>query len=137
MMLAPMRLFHERPLTRMFDEMFCENAAARWVPALDIDENEDAWVVTAELPGIDPNAVEITLDGRELTIRGEKVAEKKDEKVGRRYAERRYGAFERRFTLPDHIDTEAIEASMVDGVLELKLPKKAEVAPKKITVKAA
>ena len=136
MMLAPMRLFHERPLTRMFDEMFCENAAARWVPALDIDENEDAWVVTAELPGIDPNAVEITLDGRELTIRGEKVAKKKDEKVGRRYAERRYGAFERRFTLPEDVDAEAVTAASRDGILTVTIGKPEVRKPRQIRIES-
>ena len=134
MMLAPMRLFHDRPLSRMFHEAFGEQAAARWVPALDIDETEDAWVVTAELPGIDPKAVEVTLDGRELTIRGEKVAAEMDEKTNRRYAERRFGAFERRFTLPEDVDGEAVKAASRDGILTVTIGKPEVKKPRQIPI---
>ncbi|MEN8149565.1 MAG: Hsp20/alpha crystallin family protein [Planctomycetota bacterium] len=134
MMLAPMRLFNERPLTRIFDDVFGEQAADRWVPALDIDENDDSWVVTAELPGVDPKAVEITLDGRELTIRGEKVAAEKDEKTNRRYAERRFGNFERRFTLPEEVAAEAVKAASRDGILTVTIGKPEVKKPRQIPI---
>ena len=135
MMLAPMRLFgNERPITRIFDEVFAQTAAARWLPALDIDETEEAWVVTAELPGIDPKAVEVTLDGREMTIRGEKVAEKTDEPVGRQYSERRYGALERRFTLPEDVDAEAVKAASRDGILTVTIGKPEVRKPRQIPI---
>jgi len=138
MMLAPMRLFaHERPLSRLFDEVFGENGptpANAWLPALDIEENDDAYVVTAEIPGIDPKAVSITLDGRVLAIQGEKVDEKAEEKGDRKYSERRYGAFERRFSLPGDLYGEAVKATSKDGVLTVTIGKKAEKKPRRITV---
>ena len=135
MMLAPMKLFAaDRPLTRFFDDMFGENGPTRFAPALDIVETEDAFVVTAEIPGIDPKAVEITLDGRALSIKGEKTDERSEVEGDRKYSERRYGAFERRFSLPENVDAEAVRATSKDGVLTVTIGKKAENKPRQITV---
>ena len=123
---------------RAFDGGVAKAAGDTFSPAVDIVEEGDHFLVHTELPGVKADAVQIEVEDGLLSIKGERKFEKKQGE-GTRYqrVERSYGSFERRFTLPDHVDTEAIEASMVDGVLELKLPKKAEVAPKKITVKAA
>lgn len=106
----------------------------RWLPSLDIDETEDEFVVTAEIPGVDPNDVEITVVGNTLTIHGE--VRREEEKSGRRRhrRERRYGEFVRVLTLPTSLDTDAVRASCRDGVLELHLPKRAEAKPKHIRI---
>ena len=138
MMLAPMKLFApERPLSRLFDEVFGENGPtqeSRWLPALDIAEREDAFVVTAEIPGIDPKAVSVTLDGRNLSIKGEKIDGRDEETGERRYSERRYGSFERRFSLPENLDPETVSATSRDGVLTITVGKKAENKPRQIPV---
>ena len=135
MMHAPMRLFaNERPLSRLFDDVFGDNRASSWLPALDIEENEDAFLVTAEIPGVDPSGVEITLDRRVLVIKGEKRDERSGEKDGRLYAERRYGAFERRFSLPETVDAENVKASSKDGILTITIGKRAETKPRQIPI---
>ena len=135
MMLAPMKLFaNHRPLTRFFDDALGENGPSHFAPALDIVENDDAFVVTAEIPGIDPKAVDITLDGRVLSIKGVKADRRTDENGDRKYSERRYGAFERRFSLPETVNAEAVKATSKDGVLTVTIGKKAENKPRQITV---
>ena len=135
MMLAPMKLFaNHRPLTRFFDDAFGENGPSPFAPALDIVENDDAFVVTAEIPGVDPKAVDITLDGRVLSIKGEKADRRTDENGDCKYSERRYGAFERRFSLPETVNAEAVKATSKDGVLTVTIGKKAENKPRQITV---
>jgi HSP20 family protein len=107
------------------------------VPAVDVVEQDGAFLISAELPGLDEQDVEIKLNGRQLTIRGEKKDEREEKKKGYHLSERRYGSFERRFTLPESADAEAIEAKFAKGVLTLKVPKKpeAQAAERKIEVK--
>jgi len=109
-----------------------------FMPAVDVEEQEDAFVLHAELPGLKREDLVIEVDENVLTLKGERKAEIK-EGDGKRYqrVERSYGRFERRFSVPQHVDATGIEAKLVDGVLELRLPKKPEVTPRRIEVNAA
>jgi HSP20 family protein len=108
-------------------------------PAVDVTEKENAFEVTAELPGLDEKNVEVKLVNGELTIKGEKKEEKEERKKDYHLSERYFGSFERSFALPDGVDTDKIEASFNKGVLIIKLPKKPEaIKPEKtIEVKTA
>jgi HSP20 family protein len=112
-------------------------AKAAWAPALDITERKDAYLVEVELPGVGTDDLEITFQDGLLTIRGERhdAHESSEERVHR--VERRYGAFLRSITLPSHVMAEAIEASTQDGVLQILVPKAAEVQAKRIQVRAS
>jgi HSP20 family protein len=108
-------------------------------PAVDIVEGDKAYEVTAELPGMDEKNVEVKLANGGLTIKGEKKEEKEEKKKDYYLSERRYGAFERYFRLPDDVDVDKIEANVRNGVLKVTLPKKPEAQKpvKTIAVKSA
>lgn len=114
-----------------------ETAAAVWAPSIDIKEEADRYVVQADLPGVKPEDIEVTLQNGVLTIKGERQTEAKEEKENYRRIERFYGSFFRRFTLPETVEEEKIEANYDKGVLTISIPKKPEVQPKKISVKVA
>ncbi len=107
---------------------------AEWAPALDVSETDDAVLVHAEVPGIDPKDIEVTVVGDTLTIRGEKSDETKQS--GRNYhrIERRYGSFTRSLTLPASVDPDKVTATARNGVLEIRLPKREEAKAKRIEV---
>ena len=111
---------------------------ADWVPNIDINEFEDRFQLFVDVPGVDPKQVEITLEGGVLTIKGERypVAEKEDENVIRRRAERGSGRFFRRFILPDSVDSDNVRATDRHGVLEISIPKQAKAQPRRIEVAA-
>jgi HSP20 family protein len=109
---------------------------SRWRPAVDIKEEEDRFVIYADLPGIDPKDIEITMDQGVLTLKGERSEETKEEREGYKRVERVSGSFYRRFSLPDTADSERIEAKGKNGVLEITLPKHDKVQARKITVKS-
>jgi len=132
-------------LPERFRQMFEGNLAFEplaepigWMPAMEITEKNEALVVTAELPGISNKDVEITLEDGVLSIRGEKKEEKKEGEPESRYHmwERRYGSFQRAFTLPKAVDPEKIKAQFENGVLTITLPKseKAKVQGRKIPI---
>ena len=104
-----------------------------WMPVVDIDETEDAFVVKAELPGVEKDDVTVNIDNGILTIKGEKKIETEDKKHHR--VECTYGSFVRSFTLPQEIKAEKIEAEYKNGVLTLTIPKSEEVKPQQIEVK--
>lgn len=106
-----------------------ENAALRpeaWTPKVDIKEEEKEFVVFADIPGVDPNDIDIEMDGNTLTVKGEKKAEQ--EQKGKNYyrLERTTGKFYRQFTLPESIDSDKISAKTKNGVLAIHLPKAEE-----------
>ena len=107
-----------------------------WMPAVEMVEKDEELVLTAELPGVKFEDVEIDLEDNFLTIRGEKKDEK--EKEGRRYHvwERSYGSFERAFTLPRTVDPENIKAQYDDGILTVHLPKTKEARGRKIAIES-
>ncbi len=109
---------------------------ADWTPAVDIREDENAYTLRADVPGVDPKDIEITMENGLLTIRGERSEETTDNRDGFRRVERVSGRFFRRFTLPDSADAERISASGKNGVLEVVIPKHAKVQPRRITVNA-
>jgi HSP20 family protein len=108
---------------------------AAWVPAVDVFENPEAVKIVAEIPGVDPKDVKLSIENSVLTIRGEKkqVAEEKTERVHR--YERSYGVFERTFALPNTVDPDRIEARYDAGVLTVVLPKAERARPREIPVK--
>jgi HSP20 family protein len=106
-----------------------------WAPALDISERKDAYLVTVELPGVEADDLEITMEDGLLTIQGERhFAHDSSEQQFHR-VERRYGAFRRSITLPAQVQADQIEASFEDGVLQILVPKMEEAKPKRIQVR--
>ncbi|WP_374563165.1 Hsp20/alpha crystallin family protein [Nitrosomonas sp.] len=109
-------------------------ATAEWAPAVDIKEEANRFVIYADIPGVKPEAIDISMHDGVLTIKGEKSSESKTEKDGYKRVERTYGSFYRRFSLPDTANPDAISASSKNGVLEIVIPKREAVLPKKINV---
>ena len=108
-----------------------------WTPAVDIEEKDDKFVIRADVPGVDPKDIEVTMEKGILTVRGERRLESQSEgEEGYRRVERAYGSFYRRFSLPDTADADGVSAASNHGVLEVVIPKRAAVQPKRITVAA-
>ena len=113
-----------------------EFTQADWSLALDVVENDEAYLVKASLPGVKPENIDITYDKNLLTIRGEIKDEVEQEKGQYHLRERRFGTFTRTINLPSAVKAEAIHADYKDGVLTLQLPKMEEVKPKRIQINA-
>ena len=111
-----------------------EEELGAWLPPVDIAEDKDRIVLTAELPGFKEDQIEIQMEGGVLTLRGERKFE--EEKEGRNYhrVERSYGQFVRSFTLPNNVDRDSIQATFTNGVLEIALPKLEEAKPRQIRI---
>ena len=118
----------------LFEGALGEPKDVKWRPAVDIKEDVDRFTVTADLPGVNPEEIEITMDKGALTIKGERKHESKENKNGYHRVERSYGSFVRRFTFPDNVDVEKIEASGKEGVLTIVIPKSEKAKPRKISV---
>jgi HSP20 family protein len=108
-----------------------------WLPPVDIHEEANQFVLNVDLPGVDPKAVEITSDQGVLTIRGQREDSRKESREGFRRIERINGEFQRRFSLPESADAHNIKAKVANGVLEVSIPKLAQVQPQRIMVEAA
>ncbi len=106
-----------------------------FVPPVDIREEEQSYLVTVELPGLRVEDVALEVDGNVLTLSGERRLQKSEATGSLHRVERRYGAFSRRFVLPDTVDSGQIEAEMQDGVLHVRLPKVAVRQARKIEVR--
>jgi HSP20 family protein len=130
-------------LDRLFGRQFftgddeSQGAVSDWLPAVDVQETQDAFVLTADLPGVDPKNIDITMENGVLTLRGRRESEQTKEEHGYRRIERSHGEFFRRFTLPDSADGEAISANCAHGVLTVRIGKRAEVQPRRIQVKTS
>jgi HSP20 family protein len=105
-----------------------------WAPAVDIYEDENQLVLTAEVPGIDEKDIEIKLEDNTLSIHGERKMEKETKEENYHRIERAYGSFYRSFTLPNYIDQEKIHAEHENGVLKITMSKKAELKPRKVKI---
>lgn len=116
------------------DVFFADN---EWLPAVDIKEEDDKYLVRADLPGVEPKNIEVSLQNGVLSISGKRESEVKDEKEGYRRVERTYGEFHRQFTLPDSADADKVDAKCDKGVLEITIGKTEARKPKRITVKAS
>jgi HSP20 family protein len=126
-----------REMDRAMDTRTAEGssvATSDWVPAVDIKEEKDSFVIVADIPGVDPKDIEVHMENGMLTIKGEKESEKKEEREGYKRVERSYGSFYRRFSLPDSADAEKITANSNNGVLEVRIGKQEQVQPRKISV---
>jgi len=108
----------------------------QWLPKIDISENENEFLVRAEVPGIDKKDIDITLSEGLLTIKGEKKFENEEKNENFHRRESSYGSFTRSFQLSSEIENDGIEANYRDGVLKITLPKAEAAAPKKIEVKS-
>ncbi len=104
-----------------------------WVPPVDINETDDEFLITAEVPQVDKDDIKIQVQNGMLTIKGERKYENEDKKAHR--IERFYGSFQRSFTLPDNVKADKIHADHKNGVLYVSLPKTAEKAPKQLDIK--
>lgn len=131
--------FWRRPLTRRTGAQPSEPMAWRLSPVVEVVDCDGEYRIAAELPGLSPADVDITLHDSTLTIRGEKSEEKREEKADYLLSERRYGAFHRTIPLPVGADAEQIKAELSNGVLTITIPKTAaaKAAERKIEVKAA
>ncbi|MCB1801423.1 MAG: Hsp20/alpha crystallin family protein [Gammaproteobacteria bacterium] len=109
-------------------------ATSDWVPAVDIKEEKDNFLIVADIPGVDPKDIEVHMENGILTIKGEKETEKKEDRDGYKRVERSFGSFYRRFSLPDSADPEKITAKSNHGVLEVRIAKHEKVQPRKIAV---
>jgi HSP20 family protein len=129
----------DRIFGRDFDNQDDESwgAVSEWMPAVDVQETKDAFLITADLPGVDPKDIDITMENGLLSLRGRRSHEKTTEEKGFRRIERSSGEFFRRFTLPDVADSEQISAQTNNGVLTVRIAKRPEVQPKKIEIKAS
>jgi HSP20 family protein len=111
------------------------DATLAWAPALDISERKDAYLMTVELPGVKLDDLQITLEDGLLTVQGERhFADDSSEQQFHR-VERRYGAFRRSITLPTHVQADAVEATVEDGLLQIMVPKMKDAKPKRIQVR--
>ena len=119
------------------------SAFNRWTPAVDIEETDDALLLRADIPGVDPKDVHIEVKDSVLTLRGERASETENAENDKSASsttstyrlERSFGSFTRSFVLPRTVDAEKVDASYRNGVLQISLPKKAEAKPRQIEVK--
>lgn len=144
----------EHPLARLRDEMddifdrfwrdpWSTNLVDMAMPRsgfslrTNLAETDDELTITAELPGVDPKDVDISVSGNTLQIRGEKKEEKQDRKKAYHYVERSYGSFQRSIALPSSVDPDKVDASYRNGILTVTLQKRPDAKPKRIAVKSA
>lgn len=128
-----------KDLNRLFnielDDEDSTVATSNWAPAVDIAENDNNFLIEADVPGVDPKDIEVSMDNGVLSIKGERKSEAKEEMEGYTRVERSHGSFYRRFSLPESADPENISAKSNKGVLQIRVGKKEVAKPKKISVK--
>lgn len=112
-------------------------AVSDWMPAVDVHESKDAFVLRADLPGVEAKDIDVTMENGVLTLRGRRASEVRKEEQGYRRIERVSGEFFRRFALPDTADPNSISAQINNGVLTVRIQKRAEVQPRRIEVRPA
>ena len=125
---------------RIFGDLFApredgtDTEETSWMPTVDISETENGYEIRAELPGVSEEDVNVSVTDNLLTVKGEKRQEEESEGKNYHRVERRYGSFQRSFTLPRHIDSGGISAGFKDGVLTLGIPKPEAVKPTEIPI---
>ena len=134
------------PLRQLFDRMFEGNlfqpestedssvVTSQWVPRVDIKEEANQFVLFADIPGVEPQDIEVQMDKGMRTIKGERSVEQRTEGETFSRIERRHGSFHRRFALPDSANPDGITATGRNGVLEIVIPKRPETTPRRIQV---
>jgi len=134
-----------REIDRLFDSVMSgmgpigfddDSRNVRWMPPMDVEEQDDKIRLTFEVPGVNPDDVHVSVENGVLTVSGEKKYEREtgNEKKGNRFVERRYGRFDRTIALPQSVDADTISAQYDNGVLTLELPKAAESRRRKIEI---
>jgi HSP20 family protein len=125
-------------VNRLFDSTYKGNANSSaltaWAPAVDIFETENELVIKADLPDLSEKDIDVRVENNMLTIRGERKYDQTVKQDNYLRVERSYGTFSRSFSLPNTVNTEAIQASYKNGVLKVELPKRAESKPKQVKV---
>ncbi|MBI6545783.1 MAG: Hsp20/alpha crystallin family protein [Cyanobacteria bacterium NC_groundwater_1444_Ag_S-0.65um_54_12] len=133
---SPHLLRNLEELGQMFEQAFGERTstpAGHWLPVSDVYETADAYLISCDLPGVRQEEIHLHIEGNELTLSGERhYAEPEGGKAHK--IERTYGSFQRTFQLPLNINRDDIKASLRDGVLNLRLPKKEAVKPRSINI---
>jgi len=133
-----------REMDRLWDSFFearprrrgeVEELGGEWVPSLDLSETKDNFLVKAEIPGIEPKDVDISLHDDILTIKGQKKQEKEEKEENYHFVERSYGSFTRSIRLPHEVQSDKIKASYKDGILKIILPKSEEAKKKEVKIK--
>lgn len=109
-------------------------SASDWAPDVDIKEDDNQFVITADVPGVDPKDIDVHMENGMLSISGERSSETKEEREGYKRIERARGSFLRRFTLPDTADADKISAKSNHGVLEIEIPKHEKSQTRKISI---
>ena len=127
----------DRMATRRLGQSNADTTVYDWVPAVDIVEEKDRFVVQADVPGVNPADIDVSMDAGVLTVSGHRETETKSDEDGVRRVERASGRFIRRFTLPDTADAEGITAKSKNGILEVAIPKQPEIQARRITVETA
>ncbi|MEW6376809.1 MAG: Hsp20/alpha crystallin family protein [Thermodesulfobacteriota bacterium] len=144
--ISPWRPFKElermrREMDRLWDSFFEERPrrkgeeVSEWLPSLDVSETKNDVVVKADLPGIDPKDIDISLSEGVLTIKGEKKQEREEKEENYHLIERSYGTFARTIRLPREVQSDKINASYKNGILRVTLPKSEEAKKKEIKIK--
>ena len=113
------------------------HSVADWVPAVDVIEKTDSFVLRADVPGVKPDDIDVSMENGVLTVSGHRFAEKSEETDGAKRLERSFGKFYRRFTLPETASADDISARCANGILEVVIPKQPEVKARRITVESA
>ena len=127
-------------MNRLFNTVFdtpsgtSGNVLRRWMPAMDLVENDDHYVLKADLPGLTQDDIKIEFEDRTLTVSGERKSEHEAKKDGYYRVERAFGSFSRSLTLPEGVDAEAVTANFANGVLEVSIPKPEQRKPRKISI---
>ena len=122
---------------RLFGRMFDAPIAQRWVPAMDLTEAEDHYLLKADLSGMSEEDISLELEHGTLTISGERKAEHEEDEKGWHRIERSYGTFSRTLTLPEGVDADAVSAEFDRGVLHVRIPKPEQIKPRRIEVKSS
>jgi HSP20 family protein len=141
----PVRELHtmQNEMNRLFNTFFDSptpgnggngGSVRRWIPAMDVVETEDHFVLRADLPGLSENDVNIELEDNVLTVAGERKAEHEQRGEGYYRVERAFGSFSRSLTLPEGVNADAIQASFDNGVLEVRIPKPEQHKPRKVQI---
>ena len=125
-----------RELSTIFNTLPVQSATPlrRWLPAMDLVESGDHYVLSADLPGLSEADVNIEVKDRVLTISGERKSSQETTDKGYRRVERAFGSFKRSLTLPEGVDPEAVTATFENGVLEVRIPKPVQATPHKIAI---
>lgn len=119
---------------RMFDGGSAGTTRRAWTPAMDVYEEDGAYVVRTDLPGVDQDDVQIEIQDNVLRIAGERQDEHREQRAGYVRSERSYGSFQRSLSLPEGIDPDSIDASFDRGELSLRIPKPRETQPRRVEI---